>query len=106
MLYRIVDINDLNVKQKSLPEEPCPIFTKPHHKKRRRKRASENANHDDNVYYILREENKVLLRKPLIPIYDYYPTYVIWTSNITQVSRICKPGMSKPLELGDKVSRV
>ena len=84
--YQTLDINGLERKQALLPEEPCPIFTKPHHR-RRRKRATDNHHdhHDSDDYYILRDDDKIHVRMQLVPIQKFYPTYVIWTSNIPKV---------------------
>ena len=89
--YQSFDINHLKAVQKSRPVEKCPIFIKPHHK-RRRKRATESDSDDhdlhlsdEDITYIPRDESKLFYREPLIPIHKYYPTYVIWTSNISEV---------------------
>ena len=79
-----MDINGLERKQAFLPEEPCPIFTKPHHR-RRRKRDTDEYHDDLDNYYILRDDDKIHVRKQLIPIQKFYPTYIIWTSNIPKV---------------------
>ena len=89
--YQSFDINHLKAVQKSRPEEKCPIFIKPHHKRRRKRATASDSEHDlhhfsdQDITYIPRDESKLFEREPLIPIHKYYPTYVIWTSNISEV---------------------
>ena len=89
--YQYFDINHLKAIKKSRPEEKCPIFIKPHHKRRRKRATASDSEHDlhhfsdEDTTYIPRDESKLFEREPLIPIHKYYPTYVIWTSNISEV---------------------
>ena len=80
-----MDPNHLAVMQKSMPYEPCPIFAHPQQHKRRKRSSDDKGN--ENVIHILRDDMKLHIRKPLIH-YQYYPTYVIWTSNISKVEQI------------------
>jgi len=71
-----------------MPEELCPIFTIPHHKRRRRKKRGTAEFDDENVEYILRDEMKIHQRQPLIPFGKFYPTYIIWTSDIPRLLKV------------------
>ena len=83
--YRLYDIETLETLQKNRPEEPCPMFLEPHH---RRRRAAEDHDHGDYEDSILIPRDEMHQREPLIPIYQYHPTYVIWTQDIPRLLRV------------------
>ena len=82
-LYRLYDIETLETLQKSQKEEPCPMFLEPHH---RRRRAA--VDHDDHGDSILIPRDEMHQREPLIPVYQYHPTYVIWTQDIPRLLHV------------------
>ncbi len=92
--YRLYDLDALQEKQNSMPDEPCPMFIQPHHKRKRRKRAAiDDSNHangshhdDDGMHLIPRDE--LYHRRPFIDFFDYYPSYIIWTENYKQLFSI------------------
>ena len=81
--YRLYDIDTLAEIQKSRPAEPCPMFLEPHHRRRRRAAVD---HHDENTILIPRDQMHE--REPLIPIYQYYPTYLIWTQDVPKLLEI------------------
>ena len=113
--YRLLHLDALEIQQKSAPEEQCPFFIKPHHRRRRKRATSERyrvqpkkgcqygcecngslnkgmhfcSNHEeshhdvDDMHFIPRED--LYQRQPFIPMFEYYPTYVIWLQNYTRL---------------------
>ena len=88
-LYRLYDIETLETLQKSLKEEPCPMFLEPHHRRRRAAVDHHDDHHGgDHEDSILIPRDEMHQREPLIPIYQYHPTYVIWTQDIPRLLQI------------------
>ena len=71
-------VESLKQIQDSRPTEPCPYYIEPQQPKPDYK--------DSNPVVV--PENEIYTRKPLIPLGRFYPTYLIWVDDTTDILTI------------------
>ena len=55
--------------------EPCPYFVEP-------------LNEYNSSNTVVIPDDDILIRNPLIPIYRFFPTYLIWVDNVEKLLQI------------------
>ena len=73
--YKVQNLKDIQNKR---PSDPCPYFLEP---------QKPNSDYRDSNHKVI-PENEIYIRKPLIPLGRFYPTYLIWVEDTTEILKI------------------